>query len=246
MAGKKLLGKVALITGASRGIGKAIAEKFASEGAKVIINYNKSEKEAKELADRIGGIPIKADVSKSKEVKNMFDIVLRDCGRLDILVNNAGIAHWAQSLEEVNEENWDRIMAVNLKGVFLCSHIAFPIMKKQGGGRIINIASTAGIKGSSAALHYNASKAGVISLTRTYANMLAPIIQVNAIAPGYTDTEMQNHLKGERRKRVIETIPARRFATPEDVAEVALFLATCNDYITGQVIVVDGGRIMPI
>lgn len=243
----KLKNKVALVTGAGRGIGKAIALEFAKEGANVIINYNKSKKEAEDVKNEIEKtgskvIVIKADVSKKEEVEEMIEKTLNEFKRIDILVNNAGVIS-AAPLQELTEEDWDKIMDVNLKGVFLCSKAVSKIMMKQKSGKIINISSIYGsIFGAEYVMHYCASKAGVANLTKSLAQALAPHIQVNSISPGNIDTEMTRRAGDDFIKKVIEKTPLKRLGKPEEIAKVAVFLASSDsDFITGQNIVVDGG-----
>ncbi|MGQ9542553.1 MAG: SDR family NAD(P)-dependent oxidoreductase [Candidatus Bathyarchaeia archaeon] len=245
----RLKGKVALITGAGRGIGRAIAKLFAQEGAKVAVNYSRSESEASSLAKEIeslGGetLLVKADISKAEQVREMVKKVLERFGRIDILVNNAGILFPAGFLDST-EEMWDRTMDVNLRGAYLCSKEVAPIMLGQKKGKIINIASVCGLAQHSALGNtpYVVSKAGVIGLTRSLAVNLGPHINVNAIAPGVIDTEMVSFFTPERKRMIIEETLLKRIGRPEDVAKVALFLASEeSDFITGEVITVSGGR----
>ncbi|MBS7650773.1 glucose 1-dehydrogenase [Candidatus Bathyarchaeota archaeon] len=245
----RLRNKVVLITGAGRGIGRSIAKLFAQEGAKVVINYSKSESEAASLAKEIeetGGetLLVKADVSKSDQVKEMVKRVIDRFGRIDILVNNAGVLFPAGFLDST-EEMWNRTIDVNLKGAYLCSKEVAPIMLSQRKGKIINIASVCGLAQHSALGNtpYAVSKAGVIGLTRSLAVNLGPYINVNAIAPGVIDTEMVSFFTPERKRMIIEETLLKRVGRPEEVAKVALFLASEeSDFITGEVITVSGGR----
>ncbi|MEM3048249.1 MAG: 3-oxoacyl-ACP reductase family protein [Candidatus Bathyarchaeia archaeon] len=245
----RLQGKVALITGAGRGIGRAIALLFAQEGAKVAINYSKSEKEALSLVEeirRLGGVAmtVKADVSKPDEVKNMVQKVLQEYGKIDILVNNAGIVI-SKPFLETTEEIWDRTIDINLKGTYLCSKEVAPLMLGQGKGKIINIASVSGLAQRSALgnVPYAASKAGVIGLTRSLAVNLGPYVNVNAICPGVIETDMTASLPAEYTRMRVEETPLKRTGKPEEVAMAALFLASeDSDFITGEVITVAGGR----
>ncbi len=244
----KLDGKTALITGAATGIGRAIALAFANEGAWVGINYRTSEDEAKALASHVteaGGkaLILRADISLASQVKDMFGRIEDEWGRLDILVNNAGIVRRAK-LWELTEEIWDEMMAVNLKGAFLCSQAAARLMVKQGGGCIINIASMRAISGSESSMHYAVSKAGLIALTKCLARELAPNIRANAIAPGYVDTRIQSYLTPEARAKIEAETPLRRFGKPQEIAAAAVYLAADATFMTGQVLVVDGGRTM--
>ncbi len=242
----KLKDKVALITGASRGIGRATAVRFAKEGAKIIINYFSSESQAKKLVEEIkkigsDAIAIKCDVSQEKEVKEMFGQALKKFGKIDVLVNNAGIVYDIPLFQKTVEQ-WKRTLDVNLIGVFLCSKYASEIMLKKG-GVIVNISSTNGINSNGPdSADYDASKVGVISLTKNLAEELAPKIRINCIAPGWIDTDMNKNLpkdyvKGEKEKTFL-----KRFGTPEEIASVALFLASDDaSFMSGSIMVVDGG-----
>ncbi|AZT90663.1 3-oxoacyl-[acyl-carrier-protein] reductase [Caldicellulosiruptor changbaiensis] len=242
--------KIALITGASRGIGRAIALKFAHNGANVIINYSSSQSQAQSLKDEIEklgvrALIIKCDVSNSEEVNAMFSQIEKEFGRLDILVNNAGITKDGLVLR-MNEEDFDKVIAINLKGAFLCAKAASKIMIKQREGNIINISSVVGIMGNVGQANYAASKAGIIGLTKSLAKELASRnIRVNAIAPGFIKTDMTEVLSDKVKEMMLSSIPLGRFGEADEVANVALFLASSlSSYITGQVIVVDGGMIM--
>jgi len=248
----KLQGKVAIITGAGRGIGRATSGVFAQEGAKIVINYSKSEKEASSLADEIkngGGeaLVVKADVSKANEVKKMVQKTIAKFGRIDILVNNAGIAIPAAFLDSA-EEMWDRTMDVNLKGAYLCSKEVAPIMLNQKSGKIINIASISGMAERTAVSNtaYVVSKAGMIGLTRSLAVNLSPHINVNAICPGLIDTEMvEATFTPERKRMAIQEYLLKRMGKPEEIASAALFLASnVSDFITGEILTVAGGKAM--
>jgi 3-oxoacyl-[acyl-carrier protein] reductase len=245
----RLNGKVALITGASRGIGHSMAELFAKEGAKVAINFYKSEKEALDLAEEIrkqGGeaIAIKADVSNINDIKKMIQTTLEKFGTIDILVNNAGIILSAAFLD-CTDEVWDKTMDVNLKGAFLCSREVAPIMLEKKKGKIINISSASGLAERSAVGNtpYAVSKAGLIGLTRSLAVNLGPYVNVNAICPGLTKTDMAASLKPERRRKPIEESIVKRIGKPEEIANAALFLASDeSDFITAEIMTVAGGR----
>ncbi len=234
----KLKNKVALITGSSRGIGKATALLFAKEGAKVIVNYSKSDKEANAVANEIknlgsDAIAIKCDVSSEEQVKEMIEKAINKFGRIDILVNNAGIV-FDVPFAERTVEHWKRTLEVNLIGVFLCSKYAAPHMKKQKHGKIVNVSSTNAIDSFNPdAMDYDASKAGVVILTRDLAKELAPAIRVNSVAPGWVDTEMNKQLPKDFVKKEIRKIYLKRFAKPEEIAKVILFLASDDaSYIT--------------
>ena len=246
----RLAEKKAIVTGASRGIGAAISLAFAREGADVLINYVSRDKEAQETRAAIEGLGrtallFKGDVSDSSQVKAMVNMALAKWGRIDILVNNAGITHVATPFE-TTEEDWDRVLRVNLKSAFLCSKAVLDAMVKQGGGRIINISSVVGISGGIAGLTYATSKAGMIGLTKSLATHLAPHnILVNAIAPALIDTEMLRWRTEEQWKETIASIPLKRLGDPMDMAEAAIFLASNGgNFITGATIDVNGGLYM--
>jgi 3-oxoacyl-[acyl-carrier protein] reductase len=248
----KLQGKVAVITGAGRGIGRAIAKMFALEGADIVINYSKSKKEAFSLADEINKdgrekLVVKADVSKADEVKKMIQKTVTKFGRIDILVNNAGIAIPAAFLDST-EDMWDQTIGVNLKGAYLCSKEVAPIMLNQKSGKIINISSIAGMAERTAVNNtpYVVSKAGMIGLTRSLAVNLSPHINVNAICPGLIDTDMvEATFTPERKKTAIQEYPLKRMGRPEEIARAALFLASDDsDFITGEILAVAGGKAM--
>jgi len=246
----KLKNRVAIVTGASRGIGKAVAWIFVREGAKVaLIDVETGRLEPlKEEIFRGGGqaIAIPCDVSKASEVKQMVDQVHRAFGRIDVLVNNAGIIRRG-TIETVTEEDWDRVMAVNLKGPFNCSKAVVEIMKKQGYGKIVNVSSIAGKMGDiTSAPGYGPSKAGLDALTKTLARQLAGYgIHVNGVAPHAIETEMSAEWSPEKRKAIVDAIPLKRLGKPQDVAEAVLFLASDTAaFITGEILDVNGGFLM--
>lgn len=239
--------KIVLVTGSSRGIGKAIALAFAEKGAKIIINYSKSEKEAKEVVKEIlklgsEAIAIKCDVSKEEEVKKMISAIIKKFGRLDILINNAGIVYDIPFFEKTAEQ-WNKTLGVNLIGTYLCSKYAVPHLKKQKSGVIINIASTNGIDTLSPdSADYDASKAGVISLTKNLANELAPTIRVNCVAPGWVNTDINKNLPKDYIAGETEKILLKRFGMPDEIAKAVLFLASDDaSFITGTTLIIDGG-----
>jgi len=243
----KLKDKVALITGASRGIGRATALLFAKEGAKVAVNYNRSEKEAVEVVASIkdGGseaITVKCDVSDESQIKKMVDEVIEKFGRIDILVNNAGIVFDIPFFEKTNEQ-WQKTLQTNLIGTFLCMKYVGPHMVKQKYGKIVNVASTNGIDAyDSTSADYDASKAGVIVLTKASAEIFAPFVSVNCVAPGWVDTDINKDLPKDYVKEETEKIYLKRFAKPEEIAKAILFLASDDaSFITGSVLVADGG-----
>jgi len=244
----KLKNKVALITGSSKGIGRATALLFAKEGAKIIVNYCKSKKEADKVADEIkklgsDALAIKCDVSNEKEVKEMANKSIHKFGRVDILVNNAGIIV-SKSFSELTSKDWEKTLRVNLIGVFLCSQAVAPYMLKQKYGKIINVSSIRGLEhcGRRGIFDYNASKAGVINFTKTLAKELAPFINVNSVVPGWVETDMNKKIDPALRENETEKTYLKRFAQPEEIANAILFLASDSaNYITGQILVVDGG-----
>lgn len=245
-----LSGKVALVTGASRGIGREIAIELAKAGAKVAVNYSGSEAKANEVVDQIkaaGGeaFAIQANVSNSESVEAMVKEVITQFGALDILVNNAGITR-DNLLMRMKEEEWDAVINTNLKGVFICTKAVTRQMMKQRKGRIINIASIVGVCGNPGQANYVAAKAGVIGLTKTTAKELASRnITVNAIAPGFITTDMTDELPEDIKTEMLKQIPLAKFGNPSDIANVVRFLAADeSNYITGQTIHVDGGMVM--
>lgn len=245
-----LTGKVALVTGGSRGIGKAIAIALAGAGADVAISYRASTEEA---AAVVGGIVAtgrrakawQADAGDFNEASSVIGDVISEFSRLDILVNNAGITRDGL-LIRMSEQDWDAVIAANLKSVFNYSKAATKPMMGQRSGKIINIASIAGVIGNAGQANYAASKAGMLGFTKSMARELGSRnIQVNAIAPGFIDTDMTAALNDEQRRKLEQNIPLKRTGKPEEIAGVACFLASpASDYITGQVICVDGGMVM--
>jgi len=239
--------KVALITGSTRGIGRAIALKLASSGITVVVNGTSNEERIINTVDEIksfGGkaIGIKGDVSDIEDVKMIFDKIGEEFGRLDILVNNAGITR-DSLLMRMSEEDWDEVIRINLKSVFLCSKEAFKWMRKTKWGRIVNITSIVGIIGNAGQANYAASKAGIIGVTKSLAKEFATSgILVNAVAPGFIVTDMTERLSDKVKNSFLSLIPMRRFGSPEEIANVVSFLVSDDaSYITGQVISVNGG-----
>jgi 3-oxoacyl-[acyl-carrier protein] reductase len=245
-----LEGKVALVTGASRGIGREIALELARQGANVAVNYAGSESKANQVVDEIKAIGkeafvIKCDVSNSDEVAAMVKETVDRFGKLDILVNNAGITK-DNLLMRMKEEEWDDVININLKGVFLCTKAVTRQMMKQRVGRIINITSVVGVSGNPGQANYVAAKSGVIGLTKTTAKELASRnITVNAIAPGFITTDMTDKLSDEVKGEMLKQIPLARLGEPKDIAKMAAFLASDDaSYITGQTLHINGGMVM--
>ncbi len=243
----ELAGKVALVTGASRGIGRGIAGKLASLGATVLVNYNGSPQKAGELAEEIAAAGGRAecvgcDVSDYTACADMVERIIEKYGHVDILVNNAGVTR-DNLLMRMSEEDYDRVLDINLKGAFNTMRHLSRYFVKQRGGKIINISSVSGVLGNAGQANYSASKAGLIGLTKSAARELASRgICVNAVAPGFIDTEMTQALPEKAREAGVAAVPMGRMGTVEDIAEMVAFLAgEKSNYITGQVICVDGG-----
>ncbi|MGB8788978.1 MAG: glucose 1-dehydrogenase [Candidatus Acidiferrales bacterium] len=250
MAESKLHDRVALITGAGTGIGRAIALLFAREGARVAVNYNQSRDAAEEVVSQIraaGGkaISVAADVTKDAGVRAMIDRVAREFDRLDILINNAGwstgVLH--RNLDDLTDEIWNKTLDINLKGVFYCVRAAVPLLIRQPGATIVNIASASGFTGIGSSIVYSAAKAGVLNMTKSLARALAPEIRVNAVAPGLIRT----HFAGRADSDPLfdaedKATPLQQLATADDCAAAALFLAVDAKSVTGETILVDGGR----
>jgi len=245
----RLDGKVALVTGASKGIGRAIAIMMAQEGAKVAINYNSSEASAQAVADEIAKVGattmlIKANVSQKEEARAMVRRVAEQWGRLDVLVNNAGITR-DKTLRKLTDEDWLEVINTNLNSVYYCTTAAMPIMIEQQYGRIVNISSYVGQAGNFGQANYGASKGGIIAFTKTAALELARYnITINALAPGFTLTDMLAKVPENVQSQIKAKIPMGRFGMPEEIARAVLFLAAEGDYITGQQINVNGGVYM--
>ncbi|MDX2213352.1 MAG: 3-oxoacyl-[acyl-carrier-protein] reductase [Oculatellaceae cyanobacterium bins.114] len=248
-ASQRLTGQVALVTGASRGIGRATALALAAEGASVVVNYASSSGAADEVVNEITGqggqaIALKADVSQVDQVDQLFAAVMEKWGRVDVLVNNAGITRDTLLLR-MKDDDWQSVINLNLTGVFFCTRSASKIMLKQKSGRIVNITSVVGLMGNPGQANYAAAKAGVLGLTKTTAKELSSRgITVNAVAPGFIATDMTHDLKvGDE---ILKMIPLGRYGQAEEVAGLIRFLAAdpAAAYITGQVINIDGGMVM--
>jgi 3-oxoacyl-[acyl-carrier protein] reductase len=243
----ELKGKVALVTGGSRGIGRAIVLMLADKGCNVAINYIVHEKEAKRVLEHVKqkgvkGMIVKADVANYNEVKSMVDKVIERFGKIDILINNAGIMGSSKLVSEIEDDEWNRVIDVNLKGTFNCCKAAVPYMIKQNGGKIVNISSLAG-KGGISPPHYCAAKGGVFGLTFGLAHQLAKYrIFVNAVSPGgIIETDMARGVPEEFKKKIVEMTPVGRLGKPEDIAHAVIFVLE-NDYVLGEVVDVNGGR----
>ncbi|WBL49163.1 3-oxoacyl-[acyl-carrier-protein] reductase [Clostridium estertheticum] len=245
-----LKGKTAVVTGASRGIGRAIALKLAKHGANVVVNYRNSVDAVQEVVKEIEALGVKvlaiqADISSYADVENMIKKSVEEFGSIDILVNNAGITKDGL-LMRMKEADFDSVIDINLKGAFNCTRHVAAIMLKQRSGRIINISSVSGLTGNAGQVNYSAAKAGIIGMTKSVAREFGSRgVTCNAVAPGYIQTDMTEDLSAKVKDTIMGTIPLKRLGRPEDVANVVAFLATDEAaYITGQVINVDGGMAM--
>lgn len=243
-------GQVVLVTGGSRGIGRAVALACAREGAHVVINYAGNVKAAQSVVEEISDmgrkcLAVQADVSKAADVERLVEESLADFGKIDVLVNNAGITRDGL-LMRMKEEDWDAVLETNLKGIYLCTKAVTKGMMKQRSGRIINMTSVVGVMGNTGQANYAAAKAGVIGFTKSMAKELASRnINVNAVAPGFIHSDMTSVLPENVQKAMTDAIPLARMGEPEEVADAVLFLASkASRYITGQVLHVDGGMVM--
>lgn len=236
--------KNVLITGGSRGIGAECVKIFSENGFRVFLNYNRSDEEAKKLSEETGAVLLKADVSKAEEVKKMKQII-DGYGKISVLINNAGIAE-QKLFTDISEIDWDRMFNVNIKGIFFVTKEFITDMIYEKKGKIINFSSIWGISGASCEVHYSSSKAAVIGFTKALAKEVGPSgINVNCIAPGVIDTDMNNNLDNETKLSLCEETPLCRMGTPKEVAELAYFLASDKaDFITGQVISPNGGIVI--
>ena len=244
----QLEGKCAIVTGGATGIGRAVCLSLAREGASVVVNYSRSEKEAEQTArDATSaggqGVTFKADVADEEKVKEMVAFARESFGRVDVLVNNAGYTQFIKhtELDKLTDELWDRIFAVNVKGAFYGIRAVAPFMKAQGSGRIVNISSVAGLTGGGSSVPYAASKAAMIALTKSMAAALGPEILVNSVAPGLIYTRWtEGH--PERNEEIRQSTVTQRLGTPEDIAGATHYLICNGDWVTGQTLVIDGGR----
>jgi 3-oxoacyl-[acyl-carrier protein] reductase len=251
---QELEGKVAVVTGGARGIGRAICRALGQAGAAVVVNYFSSEAHARELVKELTGftkaMALRADVSNPTEVEHLYRATIETFGRVDILVNNASYSSktsWRVSLDGLSVEEWERTIAVDLKGTLLCCKVFGPAMVRQGGGKIINFSSSAALQGDASTMLYGAAKVGIVGLTTALARLLAPRVRVNAIAPGSVRTDWITDwgLQEGDLQEILTEIPLHRMAEPEEIAQAVLFLASAGgDYITGQTLVVNGGVFM--
>jgi acetoacetyl-CoA reductase len=246
----RLEGRTALVTGASRGLGRAIALALANDGAKVALNYRSGEQQCREVADQIssscGGtsLLLRGDVSVKDEARSLIASVLEQWGQIDILVNNAGITR-DRSMRKLTDEDWTEVIATNLNSVYYCTSAALKPMIDRKYGRIVNISSFVGQAGNFGQANYSASKGGVIAFTKSVAIEVAKYnVTVNAIAPGFTETDMLAKVAPDVRQQILTKIPMGRFGKPEDIARAVAFLCAEGDYITGQQINVNGGVYM--
>ncbi|MEE9417947.1 MAG: 3-oxoacyl-ACP reductase family protein [Desulfatiglandaceae bacterium] len=245
----RLKEKIALVTGSSRGVGRAVALAFAKVGAKVVINYTSNEKAADEVVENVEGmgseaISVKADVAQKSDVEHLVSATIETFGRLDILVNNAGFTRPAMMVK-MTEEQWDQVIDIHLKGAFLCSQAAAIHMKEQKGGKIINVTSVAGLVGTVGQINYSAAKGGILSMTKSIARELARYnVCANVISLGIVATDMTEKIRSDEKLKEIymNRILLKRFAEPDDISPAFVFLASDeSNYITGQLLCVDGG-----
>lgn len=245
----RLKDKIALVTGSSRGVGRAVALAFAKVGAKVVVNYTSNEKAADEVVENVEGmgseaISVKADVAQKSDVEHLVSATIETFGRLDILVNNAGFTRPAMMVK-MTEEQWDQVIDIHLKGAFLCSQAAAIHMKEQKGGKIINVTSVAGLVGTVGQINYSAAKGGILSMTKSIARELARYnVCANVISLGIVATDMTEKIRSDEKLKeiYINRILFKRFAEPDDISPAFVFLASDeSNYITGQLLCVDGG-----
>jgi 3-oxoacyl-[acyl-carrier protein] reductase len=246
-----LKGKVAIVTGGGTGMGKAISTLLAASGASIAVNYSRSQADAVATAEEltkagVEAMPIRADVSLASDVAALIEQTERQLGRVDILVNNAGYTKFVpmNDLDGMPEDEWDRIMDVNVKGIWLCTKAVAPAMRRAGGGAVVNVTSIAGLKVTGSSMAYAVSKGAAIHLTRCLAVALAPDIRVNSVAPGLVVTRWWAHAGEERLNQMAQSMPLKHSVTPEQVATTTLELIK-NDSITGQTIALDAGALLP-
>ncbi|MGH9783319.1 MAG: SDR family NAD(P)-dependent oxidoreductase [Terriglobia bacterium] len=248
----ELRGRAAIVTGSATGIGRSTALELARRGCNVVINYTRSEADARETVRDVeaagaAALLCRANVSDDAEVRRMVAACEEKFGRLDVLVNAAGVSHFSppEDLEAITDEVWNRIFRVNVHGMFLATRAAAPLLKRSGQGAVVNVASIAGLRPAAQAIPYAASKAAVVNMTVSFARILAPEVRVNAVAPGWIRGRWMEAALGDQYDRLMERraqrTPLARVATPEDVAQSILSLIEANDFVTGQVVVIDGG-----
>jgi acetoacetyl-CoA reductase len=237
---------VVVVTGASRGLGRAIAEELGRGGAHIVVNYSRSKEPAEELVNRLkeegaGAIAVQADVSDPEQAQSLIDRTLEEFNRIDVLVNNAGI-NVDRTLRKLSVEDWDKVIQVDLNSAFYTVHAALPHMMEQGGGKIINMSSFVGEAGNIGQANYAAAKAGLLGFTKTAAKELARYgITVNSICPGFIETDMVASIPEEQREKLLKTVPLGRFGQPEEIARAVRFLVEDGDYMTGQALDINGG-----
>lgn len=240
--------KLALVTGGGTGVGRSASLQFAKRGFDVAINYSRSQEDAQQTANEVRelgqrALVVQCDVSSDEQAVSMIENVRSEFGRLDVLVNNAGTTYFVEhaDLDAMSEDKWDRILAVNLKGAFFVSRAAIPLMRESGGGAIVNVASVAGVAGAGSSIAYAASKGGLITMTKSLAKAFAPEIRVNAVCPGVIISRwLEDHQ--DMIDRAIDITPLQRASSTDDIADVITFLACDAGMMTGQALVVDGGR----
>ena len=242
----ELAGAVAIVTGASRGLGRAIAEELGAGGARVVVNYSSSQGPAEEVKEKVeanGGeaITVHADVSDADQAQQLVDTTIEAYGRVDVLVNNAGI-NIDKTLKKLTVEDWNKVIQVDLNSAFYTVHAALPHMMEQESGKIINMSSFVGEAGNVGQANYSAAKAGLIGFTKTAALELARYnITVNAVCPGFIDTDMVQSIPDEAREKILKTVPLRRFGEPREIGRAVRFIVEDGDYMTGQALDINGG-----
>lgn len=251
----QLEGKAAIVTGGGTGVGRATVLRFAEQGCSVVVNYSRSAEDAEKTAAEATGLGVKAiavqaDVSDDAAARNLVDTAVKELGRLDVLINNAGVTTFVNhaDLEKVTDEDWDRIMAVNVKGTFNCTRAATPALKASGSGEVVNVTSVAGVAATGSSIPYCASKAAVNNMTIALARVLAPEVRVNAVAPGAIQSRWLKGGWGDAYDQIMQGIasqvPLQATCTPEDVADAINGIVTGSDMVTGQILVCDGGMLI--